>query len=267
MVDKGYIRPFLQINQSSPFGTIWYVTDWHMRNITAASKAQDTANATSKAVDSLTSTVNQQGSDISSIGSRTTSLENGLSTTNANVSKKADSSALQTLQNSVTQQGNDISGQGSRVTSLENNLTVGANLIPNPAMLNGAQGWGGSATTVDGYAAVVSSSGWAPSSSYFRDARRHYRFEPDEPERGRSIHLMGTPLRRPWTEQFRLYAPALTFAAGEKKSVSAAITVPAGATKAMFLQALGRLPHVPYITSLLPAVMLEPKPTALRLIR
>jgi uncharacterized coiled-coil protein SlyX len=106
MVDKGYIRPFLQINQSSPFGTIWYVTDWHMRNITAASKAQDTANATSKAVDSLTSTVNQQGSDISSIGSRTTSLENGLSTTNANVSKKADSSALQTLQNSVTQQGN-----------------------------------------------------------------------------------------------------------------------------------------------------------------
>lgn len=69
-----------------------------MRNITAASKAQDTAGFTaSKAVDSLTSTVNQQGGDISSIGSRTTSLENGLSTTNANVSKKADSSALQTL--------------------------------------------------------------------------------------------------------------------------------------------------------------------------
>lgn len=123
MVNKGYIRPFLQINQSSPFGTIWYVTDWHMRNITAASKAQDTANATSKAVDSLTSTVNQQGSDISSITSRTTSLENGLSTTNANVSKKADSSALQTLQNTVTQQGKDITAAGTSITSMQASLT------------------------------------------------------------------------------------------------------------------------------------------------
>ncbi|MEB7493573.1 hypothetical protein NGC18_27125, partial [Klebsiella pneumoniae] len=75
------------------------------------------------------STVKTQGDTLSSIGSRTTSLENSLKTTNDNVSKKADSTALQTLQNSVTQQGNDISGQGSRVTSLENNLTAGANLI------------------------------------------------------------------------------------------------------------------------------------------
>lgn len=235
MVDKGYIRPFLQINQSSPFGTIWYVTDWHMRNITAASKAQDTANVTSKAVDSLTSTVNQQGSDISSIGSRTTSLENGLSTTNANVSKKADSSALQTLQNSVTQQGNDISGQGSRVTSLENNLTAGANLIPNPSMLNGAQGWVGSATTVDGYAAVVSSSGWSPSSSYFQvtpgDIIDLSLMSQSE---GAASISWGLRFDGPGLSNFCLYAPALTFAAGEKKSVSAAITVPAGATKAMF---------------------------------
>ncbi|HHG1648048.1 TPA: phage tail protein [Klebsiella pneumoniae] len=235
MVDKGYIRPFLQINQSSPFGTIWYVTDWHMRNITAASKAQDTANATSKAVDSLTSTVNQQGSDISSIGSRTTSLENGLSTTNANVSKKADSSALQTLQNSVTQQGNDISGQGSRVTSLENNLTVGANLIPNPAMLNDAQGWGGSATTVDGYAAVVSSSGWAPSSSYFQVTPGDIiDLSLMSQSAGAASISWGLRFDGPGLSNFCIYAPALTFAAGEKKSVSAAITVPAGATKAMF---------------------------------
>ena len=235
MVDKGYIRPFLQINQSSPFGTIWYVTDWHMRNITAASKAQDTANATSKAVDSLTSTVNQQGSDISSIGSRTTSLENGLSTTNANVSKKADSSALQTLQNSVTQQGNDISGQGSRVTSLENNLTAGANLIPNPAMLNGAQGWGGSETTVDGYAAVVSSSGWGPSSSYFQVTPGDIiDLSLMSQSAGAASISWGLRFDGPGLSNFCLYAPALTFAAGEKKSVSAAITVPAGATKAMF---------------------------------
>ncbi|HCI3130842.1 TPA: DUF1983 domain-containing protein [Klebsiella pneumoniae] len=233
MVDKGYIRPFLQINQSSPFGTIWYVTDWHMRNITAASKAQDTANATSKAVDSLTSTVNQQGSDISSIGSRTTSLENGLSTTNANVAKKADSSALQTLQNSVTQQGKDISSQGTRVTSIENSLTSGANLIPNAKMLNGAQGWGGSATTVDGYAAVNSAAGWQPQSATFE-------VTPGDTLDLSMMCLAGQAITVGWGLRFdgpslsnaTIYASNLSYQAGEKKAVSGTFVVPVGATTA-----------------------------------
>ncbi|MDW1402129.1 phage tail protein, partial [Klebsiella pneumoniae] len=233
MVDKGYIRPFLQINQSSPFGTIWYVTDWHMRNITAASKAQDTANATSKAVDSLTSTVNQQGSDISSIGSRTTSLENGLSTTNANVAKKADSSALQTLQNSVTQQGKDISSQGTRVTSIENSLTSGANLIPNAKMLNGAQGWGGAATTVDGYAAVNSSAGWQPVSPLFE-------VTPGDTLDLSMMCLAGQAITVGWGLRFdgpslsnaTIYASNLSYQAGEKKAVSGTFVVPVGATTA-----------------------------------
>lgn len=233
MVDKGYIRPFLQINQSSPFGAIWYVTDWHMRNITAASKAQDTANATSKAVDSLTSTVNQQGSDISSIGSRTTSLENGLSTTNANVAKKADASALQTLQNSVTQQGKDISSQGTRVTSIENSLTSGANLIPNAKMLNGAQGWAGAATTVDGYAAVESSSAWQPSSPPFE-------VTPGDTLDLSMMCLANAAITFAWGLRFdgpslsnkTVYANNLSYQAGEKKAVSGTIVVPAGATTA-----------------------------------
>ncbi|MGQ9282374.1 phage tail tip fiber protein [Klebsiella pneumoniae] len=233
MVDKGYIRPFLQINQSSPFGTIWYVTDWHMRNITAASKAQDTANATSKAVDSLTSTVNQQGSDISSIGSRTTSLENGLSTTNANVAKKADASALQTLQNSVTQQGKDISSQGTRVTSIENSLTSGANLIPNAKMLNGAQGWAGAATTVDGYAAAESSSAWQPSSPPFE-------VTPGDTLDLSLMCLANAAITFAWGLRFdgpslsnkTVYTNNLSYQAGEKKAVSGTIVVPAGATTA-----------------------------------
>lgn len=233
MVDKGYIRPFLQINQSSPFGTVWYVTDWHMRNITAASKAQDTANATSKAVDSLTSTVNQQGSDISSIGSRTTSLENGLSTTNANVAKKADSSALQTLQNSVMQQGKDISSQGTRVTSIENSLTSGANLIPNAKMLNGAQGWGGAATTVDGYAAVNSSAGWQPVSPLFE-------VTPGDTLDLSMMCLAGQAITVGWGLRFdgpslsnaTIYASNLSYQAGEKKAISYTFVVPAGATTA-----------------------------------
>lgn len=88
MVDRGYIRPFLQISQNSPYGTVWFVTDWHMRNVTAAQKVQDTADATAAAVDSLTTTVTQQGNLLTSTGNRTTQLENGLATTNAAVAKR-----------------------------------------------------------------------------------------------------------------------------------------------------------------------------------
>ena len=141
--DKGYLRPFLQINQSSPFGTVWYVTDWHMRNITAAAAAQSTADATSKAVDSLTSTVTQQGKDVSSVSARATALENGLSTANTNIGKKADASALQTLQNTVTQQGKDLSTQSDSLTKLSNSLSNvsvgGTNLI---SLSGTMDGWG-----------------------------------------------------------------------------------------------------------------------------
>ncbi|WP_258809099.1 hypothetical protein, partial [Klebsiella pneumoniae] len=44
--DTNFLRPFLQVNQSSPFGTVWYAADWHMRNVTAANSAQKTADAT-----------------------------------------------------------------------------------------------------------------------------------------------------------------------------------------------------------------------------
>ncbi|HCB1502482.1 TPA: DUF1983 domain-containing protein [Klebsiella michiganensis] len=121
---KGYFRPFLQINQSSPFGTIWYATDWHCRNITAAAKAQSTADATASAVDSLTTKVTQQGDTLSSIGNRTTTLENGLKTTNTNVSNKADASAVQILQNTVTQQGKDITAANSAITKLTSDLST-----------------------------------------------------------------------------------------------------------------------------------------------
>lgn len=126
---RGYFRPFLQISQSSPFGTIWYVTDWHCRNITAAAKAQSTADATASAVDTLTTKVTQQGDTLSSIGNRTTTLENGLKSTNTTVSKKADAAALTTLQNTVTQQGKDITAANSAITTLKNDLkTTNANV-------------------------------------------------------------------------------------------------------------------------------------------
>lgn len=122
MVDRGYIRPFLQISQNSPYGTVWFVTDWHMRNVTAAQKVQDTADATAAAVDSLTTTVTQQGNQLTSTGNRTTQLENGLATTNAAVAKKADATAVQDLTNTVTELGNDLTAANSAITKLTGNL-------------------------------------------------------------------------------------------------------------------------------------------------
>ena len=141
IVDRGFFRPFLQINQSSPFGTVWYVTDWHLRNVTDSSKVQDSLDATAKAVDSLTSTVNQQGENISSIGTRTTNLENNLRTTNANVAQKADANALTALTNRVTQTEKDINSTSSSVTNLNNKVDAisvgGTNLIKNSGDMAG----------------------------------------------------------------------------------------------------------------------------------
>ncbi|WP_194517307.1 DUF1983 domain-containing protein [Klebsiella pneumoniae] len=122
MVDRGYIGPFLQISKNSPYGTVWFVTDWHMRNVTAAQKVQDTADATAAAVDSLTTTVTQQGNLLTSTGNRTTQLENGLATTNAAVAKKADATAVQDLTNTVKQLGNDLTAANSAITKLTGNL-------------------------------------------------------------------------------------------------------------------------------------------------
>ncbi|HBU7810753.1 TPA: DUF1983 domain-containing protein [Klebsiella pneumoniae] len=86
------------------------VSDWN-------ESPSDSASAS--AVDLLTTTVNQQGTSISSIGNRTTSLENGLSTAQNNIAKKADASALQDLRNTVTSQGGDLTAANSSITSLQ----------------------------------------------------------------------------------------------------------------------------------------------------
>lgn len=86
------------------------VSDWN-------ESPSDSASAS--AVDSLTTKVNQQGTFISSIGNRTTSLENGLSTAQNNIAKKADASALQDLRNTVTSQGDDLTAANSSITSLQ----------------------------------------------------------------------------------------------------------------------------------------------------
>jgi predicted phage tail protein len=74
-----FIHPFLQVEQPVTGGsTIWYATDWHVENISAAKAAQATADATSLAVSSLTSTVNQQGNALTSASSNIANLTNSI---------------------------------------------------------------------------------------------------------------------------------------------------------------------------------------------
>lgn len=73
-----FFKPFLQINQSSPFGSIWYVADWHVKNITAAAQAQSTADATANSLASLTQTVTDQGNTLTSQSTDLVSLRNNL---------------------------------------------------------------------------------------------------------------------------------------------------------------------------------------------
>lgn len=206
-----------------------YFDDVYVVDITNDTRIQANADA----ITSLNTKVTQQGKDITSASSDISLLKNSLATTDATVAKKADSSALSSLQSTVTQQGKDISSQGTRVTSIENSLTSGDNLIPNAKMLNGAQGWSGSATTVDGYAAVNSSVGWQPQSATFE-------VTPGDTLDLSMMCLAGQAITVGWGLRFdgpslsnvTMYASNLSYQAGEKKATKYTFVVPAGATTA-----------------------------------
>lgn len=77
-----FFRPFLQIGQNSPFGTIWYATSWHCRNITADVAREKVLNAdieaNAKALTQLKQTVEQNGIDIAAKATAITNLESSL---------------------------------------------------------------------------------------------------------------------------------------------------------------------------------------------
>lgn len=213
--------------------TEWSPAPSDMASSNDLSSLKTTVDANSSSIQSVTSRVQKTEDNISTQNTAITKLQGDLSTTNNLVSTKADSAALQTLQNSVTQQGKDISSQGTRVTSIENSLTSGANLIPNAKMLNGAQDWGGAATTVDGYAAVNSSAGWQPVSPLFE-------VTPGDTLDLSMMCLAGQAITVGWGLRFdgpslsnaTIYASNLSYQAGEKKAVSGTFVVPVGATTA-----------------------------------
>lgn len=204
---------------------------FYLWNVSATRQtAADRVNAS--AITDLSTTVSQQGSNISSQSNAITALQNNLNTTNDNIGKKADSSALDSLKTTVSQQSGLVTSQGNRVSALENNMTLGDNIVPNSAMLNNAQGWSGNAVTVDGYSGVKSSSGWTPNSPKFPVTPGDVLDLSLMCQTDAAINGLGWGIRfdGPNLNNLTTSVGVLNYSAGEKKSVVGTITVPAGAT-------------------------------------
>lgn len=209
-----------------------YIDDLVITDVTDAHAAQTTADANSSAINSLTSRVSAAEGQITSQADAITKLNGDVSTINGTLSQKADASAVTALQTRVTTSEGQIASQGSRVTSLENTLTVGDNIVPNSAMLNNAQGWGGHATTVDGYPAVIDTAAWSPTSPKFSVTPGDILDFSLLCLAGAAINGMAWGIRfdGPSMTNNSVYVEPLNYAAGEKKSVTGTITVPDGAT-------------------------------------
>lgn len=209
-----------------------YIDDLVITDVTDAHAAQTTADANSSAISSLTSRVSTAEGQITSQADAITKLNGDVSTINGTLSQKADASAVTALQTRVTTAEGQIASQGIRVTSLENTLTVGDNIVPNSAMLNDAQGWGGHATTVDGYPAVIDTAAWSPTSPKFSVTPGDILDFSLLCLAGAAINGMAWGIRfdGPSMTNNSVYVEPLNYAAGEKKSVTGTITVPDGAT-------------------------------------
>lgn len=139
-----YMRPFLQISQSGPaFGTVWYATDWHCREVTAANEAKVAADAVATSVTALTGTVTQQGKDITAANQSLTNLANRV--TNVENDNSAQGTAISNLQTTTTQQGKDITTQGNAITQVQGQIAAlrdgGENLVQNFDLRQGSLFW------------------------------------------------------------------------------------------------------------------------------
>lgn len=160
---KGYFRPFLQISQSGPdFGTVWYATDWSVRDVTAAAKAEGKADANATAITQLTTRVTSAEGSITSQGQAITKLTGDLSTLTGIVNSKADASALNALTTRVSTAEGKIDSQGQSITQLSNSLSatdasidaqgkIPGNLLANSSFERGPvnfTGWSSLATII-----------------------------------------------------------------------------------------------------------------------
>ncbi|HCI5640254.1 TPA: carbohydrate binding domain-containing protein [Klebsiella quasipneumoniae subsp. similipneumoniae] len=161
---KGYFRPFLQINQAGPdFGTVWYATDWQVRDVTAAANAEGKADANATAISQLTTRVTNAEGQITSQGQAITKLTSDLSTLTGVVNSKADASALNALTTRVSNAEGKIASQGQSITQLTNSISntesamdaqgkIPGNLLANASFERGQvafDGWSDLADVID----------------------------------------------------------------------------------------------------------------------
>lgn len=85
--------------------------------------------ATSAATDALLSTVTQQGNTLTSVGSRTTTLENAVNSTTGGLGTKASASVVDTISNRVTAVEGVSTSHSNSITDLSNSIsTIQGNL-------------------------------------------------------------------------------------------------------------------------------------------
>ncbi|WP_225806686.1 phage tail protein [Pseudomonas fulva] len=99
--------------------------------------------AVSTAVDGLTSSVSQQGKDITSVSGRTTSLENSVNNGSTGLASKASTAALTSVANRVAATESGLTAQSSSITNLEAKI---GNALPFVAgqtweFTNSVEGW------------------------------------------------------------------------------------------------------------------------------
>ena len=164
-----------------------------------------------------------------------TQLDSGLKDANSKIG--ANSSAIQSLKTSVTSLDGRVSANNQAITALNNSITAGENLVPNAGMLNDGQGWlkQGSISTIDGYPALNSTTGWKPSSGKLQVTPG------DILDLAVSIRVsaaaslsVGLRFDGPGVSNIITYTEEHAFSAGEKfRFEKAGIVVPAGCTTAI----------------------------------
>ncbi|NPD62545.1 DUF1983 domain-containing protein [Klebsiella aerogenes] len=141
---RGYMRPFLQVNQNAPYGSVWYATDFHCREITAAQGAQTAADAAAGAVTQLDAKVTQQGNTITSQGQAITAITGRVS--NLESGQSANSSAIQSLTQRTTAAEGKIETNSQAITSVTGvvnaMLNRGENLANDFNFMSGSALWG-----------------------------------------------------------------------------------------------------------------------------
>lgn len=104
---------------------------------------QNQLDSTSSALQALTSSVTQQGTTLTSVSGRTTSLENTINSTSNGLNTKASASAVNDLSNRVSSTEGVLTSQSSDITSLKNTIGSAGSFVAGVSFefLNSNQGW------------------------------------------------------------------------------------------------------------------------------